>query len=900
MSKRLLVFMLLVLVIALSLAAPHAVLAQLPTNVVANFVEVEQDPEKDGLNLKVYFVMTDGTGAVSTGIEPAGADVILSSDEGGTIPAQVVKAADPISVVLVLDVSGSMSGQISRMRNAAINFVDKLDGARFALITFDTNVKLITPFTEDKDRLKREIQRLQAGSFTCLYDAAFRGVEQMAGVPKGRRAVVVFTDGKDAADRNANPKPCSTKTPSEVVEKANDPGFKTPIYTIGFEGSGGVDAATLTDISSRTRGISSISADIQKSFDSIFDALNSQFIATAFIQPKLGDRQASLQVKLGGGSPVQNPATIQFTNTVKDFTIKPTATITLTPTLPPVTVQIDTISQDEANKALIVTIIVKDDVHQVKEYRFDVNDNNGILKKSVPVPAPVDGAVSIPIGDLPTGQYKVRVTAILNSGGVPARSSDAQINIIQTPTPSVTPSDTPIPPDTLTPVSVTVDGITYEDDTRQSIAISLKFTGLERVRQIRIKLMNNAGFLVREFPNTPVQPVIGVDLNNIPSGDYTILVSITDDLGIETSAAPYKFTHELLITPSSTPSASPSPTSTPTPIVYEANPTGLRVDLAAGRFVITIQTQNSQDFAKYQVIFRNKNGLEVYNKSFAVPPADVIQIETKDFVPDEYTVEISALSQDNRTLATGTTRFTYSPPTPTPTYTVTPTPPLAGVTQCFSNEQCRPVGFGIAGIVVLGLVTLVVLLTRRPKKAATGTGFLAEMTGAVNLEQMRAQMPPTPGQAAKPAQPAGRAGAQAAPPAPAYDMDKTSPVPYAALPTARLIVEASRDAGAVGKEFVIDKASFTIGRKQRDLNFDGDDNVSRAHAEITIKGNVFYITDNNSTHHTYIDEQVIQPGVATPLYNGAAIRLGSTTIMRFKIDGSSTSIDLDKTNPVQF
>jgi hypothetical protein len=891
------------LVTAFGLVAPEAAKAQLPTNVVANFVEVEQDPEKDGLNLKVYFVMTDGTGAVSAGIEPAGADVILSSDEGGTIPAQVERATDPISVVLVLDVSGSMSGQIGRMRTAAISLVDKLEGARISLITFDSNIKLLTPFTEDKDRVKREIQRLQAGSFTCLYDAAFRGVEQMAGVPKGRRAVIVFTDGKDAADRTANPKPCSTKSPSEVVEKANDPGFKTPIYTIGFEGSGGVDAAILADMSSRSRGISSVGADIQKSFDAIVDALNSQFIATAFIQPKLGERQGTLNVKLGGGSPVQNPATITFTNTVKDFTIKPTATVTLTPTLPPVTVQVDTISQNDAAKTLTVTIIVKDDVRQVKEFRFDVNDANGILKKSTTVPAPVDGPVAIPIDDLPAGQYRVRVTAILNQG-VPVRSADAQINVVQTATPTLEPSETLPPTETLIPISVAVDGITYEDETRQSIAISLKFTGIERIKQVRIKLMNNAGFLVREFPNTPVQPVIGVDLNNISSGEYTILVSVTDAVGIETSAPPYKFIHELLTTATLTPSATASPSSTPTPVVYSVNPSGIRIDYASGMFVITVQTDNAQDFAKYRVIFRNKAGIEVFNKIFTVPPADVIQVEIAGFSPDEYEVEVIALTQEERLLTSGKTRFQYQPPTFTPTFTPTPTPMFAGITDCFGSDQCRPVGFGIAGIVLLGLVTLVALLTRRPKKAATGTGFLSEMTGAVNIEQMRAQMPPPPaGQAARPAQSARDARDKSAtiPPATstAYDMDKTSAVPFAAVPTARLTVEASRDAGVIGREFVVDKASFTIGRKQRDLNFDGDDNVSRSHAEITIKGSIFYITDNNSTHHTYIDEQLIQPGVATPLYNGAAIRLGSTTVMRFKIDGSSTSIDLDKTNPVQ-
>jgi pSer/pThr/pTyr-binding forkhead associated (FHA) protein len=98
-----------------------------------------------------------------------------------------------------------------------------------------------------------------------------------------------------------------------------------------------------------------------------------------------------------------------------------------------------------------------------------------------------------------------------------------------------------------------------------------------------------------------------------------------------------------------------------------------------------------------------------------------------------------------------------------------------------------------------------------------------------------------------------------------------------------LLIESTFGLNSVGQMTMITHTPFTLGRKQRDLNFDGDDNVSWAHAEIFYENGAFFIRDNNSTHGTYVDERQAPPGKAVPLYDGAAIRLGTTTILRFVI-----------------
>jgi pSer/pThr/pTyr-binding forkhead associated (FHA) protein len=112
------------------------------------------------------------------------------------------------------------------------------------------------------------------------------------------------------------------------------------------------------------------------------------------------------------------------------------------------------------------------------------------------------------------------------------------------------------------------------------------------------------------------------------------------------------------------------------------------------------------------------------------------------------------------------------------------------------------------------------------------------------------------------------------------------------MPTASLVVEATRHAPLQGRTLTIAHTPFSLGRRGRDLNFDNDDNVSRDHAEITYVNDVFCITDRNSTHGTYVDERRIPANTPTPLRNGSRIRLGTTTVLRF-----SQSTDPELTNP---
>lgn len=111
----------------------------------------------------------------------------------------------PFSVVLVLDTSGSTRFKIEEIQDAAIAFVNQLRGDdRVMIVSFDDDIRVLTEFTNDRNRMRDAIRRTRTGNGTRLYDAVDLVINQRLNQVDGRKAVVLFTDGVDTASRNAS------------------------------------------------------------------------------------------------------------------------------------------------------------------------------------------------------------------------------------------------------------------------------------------------------------------------------------------------------------------------------------------------------------------------------------------------------------------------------------------------------------------------------------------------------------------------------------------------------------------------------------------------------------------------------------------------------------------------
>ncbi len=105
----------------------------------------------------------------------------------------------PVHVVLMIDTSSSVQKELEDFKAAALRFAERLDASdEISLIRFDDKVELVMDWTTSRAALKRSLNRLGTGMFTKFNDAMLLAAREQLGRVKGRKAIIVFTDGVDS------------------------------------------------------------------------------------------------------------------------------------------------------------------------------------------------------------------------------------------------------------------------------------------------------------------------------------------------------------------------------------------------------------------------------------------------------------------------------------------------------------------------------------------------------------------------------------------------------------------------------------------------------------------------------------------------------------------------------
>jgi Ca-activated chloride channel homolog len=113
-------------------------------------------------------------------------------------------ADKPFTVALLLDISDSTKFKLKEIQDAAIAFTEQLRPEdRVIVVAFDTNVSMITEATSDREVLQTAIRRIKTGGGTSLYSAVKVIVSERLNRIRGRKAIVLFTDGVDTTSQNA-------------------------------------------------------------------------------------------------------------------------------------------------------------------------------------------------------------------------------------------------------------------------------------------------------------------------------------------------------------------------------------------------------------------------------------------------------------------------------------------------------------------------------------------------------------------------------------------------------------------------------------------------------------------------------------------------------------------------
>lgn len=113
------------------------------------------------------------------------------------VRAKAEGAKKNISVILILDRSGSMKGEkMAKAKAALLEFINLMEPEdKAALVVFDDKVDVAADLTSDKEHLKQKVNDVEIGGNTAMYDAVYTGIEKVKPV-SGRKTVIVLTDGK--------------------------------------------------------------------------------------------------------------------------------------------------------------------------------------------------------------------------------------------------------------------------------------------------------------------------------------------------------------------------------------------------------------------------------------------------------------------------------------------------------------------------------------------------------------------------------------------------------------------------------------------------------------------------------------------------------------------------------
>jgi VWFA-related protein len=213
-----------------------------------------QDIPTISVNVKVVNVLATVRDKHGKIVNSLGKDDFLLEEDGSpqTIRYFVRETDIPLTLGLLVDTSLSQRDVIEQERNASgafVNDVLRADKDTAFLIHFDSEVELLQDLTSSPLKISSALQEIQlarpdrsGGQYpgggggggrqsragTLLYDSIFLASDELMQKQKGRKAIVILTDGVDQGSK------LSMERAIESAQRAD-----TMVYTIYFTGSEG-------------------------------------------------------------------------------------------------------------------------------------------------------------------------------------------------------------------------------------------------------------------------------------------------------------------------------------------------------------------------------------------------------------------------------------------------------------------------------------------------------------------------------------------------------------------------------------------------------------------------------------------------------------------------------------
>ncbi|HYN08011.1 MAG TPA: VWA domain-containing protein [Vicinamibacterales bacterium] len=163
-------------------------------------------------------------------VDVAAEDLVVYEDGVEQKVEVFQEAVAPVSIILVLDESGSMKRAAPMVMESARKFVQSLpDKDKLGVMLFSDKTNMIHDLTTIRVWALDAIRGYSVKGGTALYDAVVEALQRLSRV-EGRRAVVVLTDGRD--ENNPGTGPGSVHTFTDVLNAIR--GVDAMVFPIGL------------------------------------------------------------------------------------------------------------------------------------------------------------------------------------------------------------------------------------------------------------------------------------------------------------------------------------------------------------------------------------------------------------------------------------------------------------------------------------------------------------------------------------------------------------------------------------------------------------------------------------------------------------------------------------------
>jgi Ca-activated chloride channel family protein len=264
--------------------------------------------------VRVFATVTDGDGRLVTTL---GRDDFEVRDEGRPQPLTLFdNSPQPIKLVVMLDVSGSMQGNLPLLRAGTEALLPRLrpdDAVRLG--TFGRDVQISPAFTRSAAELLAALPRsIEPDAPTPLWRALNDAMDAFgSGQADGRRVVLVLSDGRDSGPIGFRQRYVSQV---EVIDRARDE--EVMIYAVAMRsrgpqrmppgiGAGGMAALTadlpdpgLARVAEETGGgfiEIRFGEDLGAAFAQVADELHAQYLL-AFAPPRRDGKAHDVEVRV--------------------------------------------------------------------------------------------------------------------------------------------------------------------------------------------------------------------------------------------------------------------------------------------------------------------------------------------------------------------------------------------------------------------------------------------------------------------------------------------------------------------------------------------------------------------------------------------------------------------------